>query len=397
MNTQYYQLILDNISDIAWFIDKDGKFVVVNNAFLDLYKIKKSDIIGKTYFDILDSSTADKYNKQNLSVISTRQQLVHETYVELENEGWLEFKWYETILSPAIDPTTHDCVGIVGLGRDISERKQKLQKLREQQEWLKVYFELPIIGMAIITESSQWLNVNEKFCHTLGYSYQELMNTKLVDLISGTSKDEFTQALHGLSQSNLDHVDLELALYRRSGDTVYVHLMIHVIHKVDEEQNQFVIMMEDVTEKRQIEQKLHLANRVIDSSSEAIMITDHRSEIVRVNEAFTTLTGYEEKEVLGRNPRLLQSGRNTKEFYQKMWDSITSTGSWQGEMWDRRKDGSTYPKWMNISSIVRPETQKVSHYVALFSDMTERKRAENKIRYMVYHDTLTGLPNRTLL
>lgn len=397
MDKKHFQTLLDNIADIAWLIDDSGLFLVVNKAFLELYQCSISQIIGKSYFDILDHQTATLYANQDKEAIETKQPQKLEAYIELENSHISESRWIETIITPTFDEKTGDCIGVVGVGHDITERKQQLCQLQEQQEWLKVYFELPIIGMAIISKDSNWLNVNEKLCQILGYSHNELIKNTLIDLIPKSYKSEFTTALTGLSNSQLEHVNLELEIYHRNGEVIYVSLIIHLIKDHEKCNKQFVIMMDDITEKRAVEQKLSLANKVIESSSEAIMITDNKSQIVRVNNAFTSLTGYEESDVLGKNPRLLQSGRNTKEFYQSMWADITQEGTWQGEMWDKRKDGTIYPKWINISAIHRPDTQKVSHYVALFSDITERKRAENKIRYMIDHDSLTGLPNRTLL
>ncbi|OGS90717.1 MAG: hypothetical protein A2Z95_06855 [Gallionellales bacterium GWA2_60_18] len=142
--------------------------------------------------------------------------------------------------------------------------------------------------------------------------------------------------------------------------------------------------------------KLRLAAEVFERGKEGITITDGKGNIIRVNQAFSAITGYSETEVLGKNPRVLQSGRHDKEFYRVMWDSILSTGHWQGEIWNRRKDGHVYPEWLTISRILGTEG-KVEHFIAVFEDITEHKEAEERIQRMAHFDALTGLPNRALL
>jgi diguanylate cyclase (GGDEF)-like protein/PAS domain S-box-containing protein len=131
-------------------------------------------------------------------------------------------------------------------------------------------------------------------------------------------------------------------------------------------------------------------------SDQAIIITDASAKIISVNPAFTQLSGYEFDEVYGKNPNLLSSGLHTAEFYREMWDSLTTLGSWSGEIRDKRKTGEIYPKWLKIIAI-KDEYNKVTHYLSMASDISERKKAEQNIEYFAYYDVLTGLPNRCLL
>ncbi len=131
-------------------------------------------------------------------------------------------------------------------------------------------------------------------------------------------------------------------------------------------------------------------------SQEAMMVTDADGVTLRVNRAFTEVTGYTAEEVVGKNPRVLKSGRHDADFYRAMWQSISQSGSWQGELWDRRKNGEEYPEWLTISA-VRDSKGAITHYVGAHLDITERKKAEEQIKAMAFHDQLTGLPNRTLL
>ncbi len=152
----------------------------------------------------------------------------------------------------------------------------------------------------------------------------------------------------------------------------------------------------DISQRRQEESTLRLAARVFESSGEAIVITDAQANIVSVNHAFVEMSGYTSKEMQGKNPRILSSGRHSADFYRDMWDALNSHGYWQGEIWDKHKDGRVYPKWMSITA-VRDEEGQVVNYVSIARDTTEQTEAERNIHFLAYYDVLTGLPNRTLL
>jgi diguanylate cyclase (GGDEF)-like protein/PAS domain S-box-containing protein len=143
------------------------------------------------------------------------------------------------------------------------------------------------------------------------------------------------------------------------------------------------------------EQNLRIAAAAFESQ-EAMMVTDANRVILKVNRVFSENTGYASEDVVGRTPSMFRSGRHNEVFYRDMWESIRSTGAWQGEIWDRRKDGTVFPKWMTISA-VKDDNGNVTNYVGSHYDITERKLSEVRINELAYFDTLTGLPNRALL
>ena len=157
----------------------------------------------------------------------------------------------------------------------------------------------------------------------------------------------------------------------------------------------FVGMIADITEQRERENEFRLAATVFDIVDEAITVTDSDNLIIAVNPAFTTITGYLPTEVIGKNPKILSSGLQSPEFYKKMWDTLNTSGSWDGEICNRRKDGKTYIEWLSIK-LVRDKNGNISNYVATFSDISARKAEEERMSCLAHYDTITGLPNRNL-
>ncbi len=150
---------------------------------------------------------------------------------------------------------------------------------------------------------------------------------------------------------------------------------------------------QDITDIRLLESQMQLLGSAFHHSGEAIMITDHNNRILTVNAAFTMLTGYSQEEVAGQDPRLLSAGRTSREDYKRMWAAIKEKSFWQGEIWDRRKDGGVYPKWLSVS-VIRDDQGDIRYHVAHFTDVSTERATEAKIHYMAHHDMLTGLNNR---
>ncbi len=155
-----------------------------------------------------------------------------------------------------------------------------------------------------------------------------------------------------------------------------------------------VAVFQDITQRLDEERKLRLAGSVFHSSQQGIIITDSRGEIIQVNPAYCHMTGYEEHELIGQNPRILKSGLQDREFYSDMWRTLKEHGSWNGELYNRRKSGEHYVQWANID-VVRTDQNELL-YVGIASDITELVTARERLSKLAYYDTLTNLPNRVL-
>ncbi|WP_421862060.1 putative bifunctional diguanylate cyclase/phosphodiesterase [Motiliproteus sp.] len=176
------------------------------------------------------------------------------------------------------------------------------------------------------------------------------------------------------------------------------HIEAHGLPQYDEQGNpvRLVGVNWDITPRKRSEQALRQAAALFDSSPEAIIATNTDGVIKMVNRAFTRITGYSSEEAIGQSTRLLKSGRHGKPFYQALWAQLLEQGSWEGELWNRRKNGEVYPEWKHIKAITNEQGETVE-YIAIFSDITERKRQEQHIWRQANYDELTGLANRNLL
>lgn len=155
------------------------------------------------------------------------------------------------------------------------------------------------------------------------------------------------------------------------------------------------VQAEDVTEKRHAEEQLRLAARVIENAAEAILITDDEQRIITANEAFTQITGYSIDDVRGKRPSILSSGHHDSDFYRAMWSQIKASGSWRGEIENKRKNGDLYTEWLTINVIRNNEGEAVN-YVGIFSDISDLREARRQLEFQAMHDPLTQLPNRAL-
>ena len=282
--------------------------------------------------------------------------------------------------------------GMIRLAQTRQEAQEATRKLAEEIEDL--YDNAPC-GYHSLDEEGVITRMNKTELAWIGYSAAELIGIKrFADLLPPASRDMFEEDFRHLKQEGFFH-DREYDLVRRDGSILPVLASASAIRDPNGRYVLSRITVFDYTERRRIEESLRQAATVFSNTNEGIIVTDHEQRIITVNHAFSHITGFEPEDVLGRTPHLLQSGRHDESFYENMTQMLASTGQWQGEIWNRRKDGEIYPAWENIS-VVRDEHGRISHYVAIFSDISAIKNAQARMAHLAHHDALTGLPNRLL-
>ncbi|MBE9560955.1 MAG: PAS domain S-box protein, partial [Proteobacteria bacterium] len=251
----------------------------------------------------------------------------------------------------------------------------------------------------------------------LGYWELDLVNGvlewsdeifRMFDLDPATSEPSYGLFINKIHPEDRERVD---AAYSQSLKTKKAYNIIHrivtnkgirIVHEQcdtdfddDGKPIRSLGMVQDITERVDNLDELRIAATMFRTHS-GIIITDKNGTIVRVNPAFEEMTGYSSKELVGKNPKILKSDRQSKEFYEVMWNKLSATGVWQGELWNTRKDGTLFAEWLTVT-VVKDDAGEVTNYVGTSQDITERKHAETKIEYLAYHDDLTDLANRRLL
>ena len=196
------------------------------------------------------------------------------------------------------------------------------------------------------------------------------------------------------SAKSMSHWKTDYRIVRPDGEVRWLHVDA-VPEKADDGQITWFGFVTDVSATKAMESELRIAAATFESQ-EGILITDAAGTILRVNRAFTRITGYQETDVVGRRPSVLSSGRHDETFYQQLWQALLRDGVWSGEIWNRRQNGDIFAEWVTISA-VRDADGETSHYVASFTDVTERKETEQRIHHLAFFDPLTNLPNRRLL
>ncbi len=212
---------------------------------------------------------------------------------------------------------------------------------------------------------------------------------ELIELVSAEARAQLPDLWMEKVRTSLNSRSIE------SIEILSLKKVFSILAIKDAESKLFTIYAWEITEQKRYEEQLLLMASVFENSLEGITITDPEGNIEKVNPGFAAITGYSAEEVIGRNPRILKSDRHDEIFYKSMWESIISTGEWHGEIWNRRKSGEVYPEWLSITAI-RNYQGEVSHFVAVFHDISELKHNEEKLEFQAFHDALTELPNRIL-
>ena len=286
-----------------------------------------------------------------------------------------------------------DVPALVVVVRDISQLKATQQQLQISEEKFARAFHASPDGLLISRmRDGLLIEANEGFSRITGYSFDEAARQSTLSLgiwADPTDRERMVQSIreHGSVR------DMIARVRTKSGQLRLCELSAQPLPLGGEDC--LLTIARDITERQQMQEELQQAATVFESTAEGVMITDLEQRITAVNRAFTEITGYAETEALGQKPSLLASGQHDQAFYNAMWHCLASNGHWQGEIWNRRKNGELYPEWLTISA-VRNANNQITHFVGVFADISSLKHAQARLDHQAHHDPLTGLPNRLL-
>ncbi len=281
------------------------------------------------------------------------------------------------------------------LRRHAVHYRQAQETLAASEERLRLALDATHDGLWDLDIATQRVFYSESYSALLG-----LDNTAL-----GDTREQWAAYLHPDDRQrvlqqievNLQHADYQNTYRMRHADGSYrwIHSRGRLLRDEKGQPQRFIGIASDITRQRALNDSLRQAAAVFDATQEGVLVTNAEQRIVHVNPAFSRITGYSNEEILGQHPTLLKSGRHDAAFYHSLWQALESRGAWSGEVWNRRKSGEIYPQWQCIR-VIHDEQGNISHYVAVFSDITALKRSQRELDYLAHHDPLSNLPNRLL-
>jgi diguanylate cyclase (GGDEF)-like protein/PAS domain S-box-containing protein len=282
------------------------------------------------------------------------------------------------------------CTRVIRMELALQESEERLRLVLEGAEL--AFWDWDIVKGCV--------NRNKMWAEMLGYTLEEINHStkQWTDFIHPDDREKAIKSIHDTLDGLIKVHKIEYRMLHKDGSVKWVLDHANVVKR---DENGKPIRMSgthsDISEQKQAEIELHVAATVFESQ-EGMIITDSAGIILKINRAFTKITGYYAADVIGKTPRVLQSGLHDDVFYDLLWESINSTGEWKGEIWNKRKNGEIYPEWLTITAVKSHDDDVVvTHYVGTLLDITERKNHENQIHQLAFYDSLTDLPNRRLL
>ena len=385
---------LDNTSEFIAMGDRKGTITFVNTAWTKALGYSEEELVGKPFDDVLSPNNP----------IGLSGEILFKT---LEG-GWTgeclhrrkDGSELPVLLStgPVLNGD-RGVIGVFGIARDITARKKAEQEILLKNILLEAQAEATLDGILAVDEANRIILFNQQFAKLWGIGPAVLSlggdDSYLLGHVLQQVQDssQFLDRIRYLYEHRDERAHDEIRL--RNG-TVLDRYSAPLVDSVRRYCGR-IWYFRDVTERIKAQERLQLWSQVLDQSTEGIFICDPQERILLVSKAFERLTGYSNEEVLGQTPRILHSGRQDRAFYSTMWKSIQEEGAWQGEIWNRRKNGEVYPEWLSVSAVRDRRDGPIKHYVGIFSDITAHKKDQERMLYKAHHDALTDLPNRILL
>jgi diguanylate cyclase (GGDEF)-like protein/PAS domain S-box-containing protein len=377
-----HQALMKSALEGIHIMDMQGNIMEANDTFCRM--------LGYTQEEITKLNVADwdaHWSRQELLELIRKNSLQSASFetVHRRKDG--------TLFDVEVSTTGVEIAGLnyqYASSHDITGRKKIEQELRDNERKLRMLMDNAADAVFVADpRTERWVYINERFKNLLGYSDEELLAGNIYDLVTPAFRDIYRERFRSIVNSGRV-LTREIQLNRKDGSRMPLEM-----NAVTLPDGTVYGSCRDITERKKNEEGQRIAAVTFDTQ-EAIMITTPDANILRVNQAFQDITGYSKEEVIGCNPNMLKSGRHDEDFYREMWSELLNSGRWSGEVWDRRKDGSIYPKLMTITAVY-DDNRKLTHYVAVFRDISNRKKSEQEIHRLAFYDALTKLPNRRLL
>ncbi|MFO7595015.1 MAG: PAS domain S-box protein, partial [Desulfocurvibacter africanus] len=385
---QFAQCAFDHASLMIFWLDESGRILYANETATRTLGYTAEELRSLSYCDI--DPVCQELGRPNIWKSLGRQKSL-EFETRFRSKTGLVFP--VEISSNLVDFEGREQHVIYA--RDISARKRTEDIQRQSKEFFRVIFHGVYDAIIIHNRDGGIADVNEKMLDLYGLTREEALAASITEHLS--APDNQVETLVELWKQVLEGHPRFFewkAIRPRTGEVFDVEVYLRRIPFGDDD----VIManIRDISERRKAEHEQLLAAKVYQNSVEGITVTDSDGHIISVNPAFSKITGYTAEEAMGQNPRILKSHLHDEAFYKAIWQSLNNVGQWEGEIWNRRKNGEVYPEWLSISSVI-DESGRLQNYVAVFHDITEIKASQEKVRHQAHHDVLTGLPNRLLL
>jgi diguanylate cyclase (GGDEF)-like protein/PAS domain S-box-containing protein len=380
--------IIDTAPLRIFWKDTNSCYLGCNPAFAkDAGAALPEDIIGKDDYQLAWKEQAGRYRADDRKImISGRSRI---SYDEPQTTPDRQQIWLRTSKIP-LRNHNNKIIGVLGIYEDITRQKEIETALRK----LFLAVEQSPSSIIICDLNAKIEYVNPAFSRETGYSLSEALGQNPRFLSAGKTPQETYNAMWAALKEG-EAWQGELINRRKDGSEYIESALISPVRQADNHISHYLAIKENISRRKQAEAELRIA-AVAFEAQEGMVITDAERIIIRINHAFTHITGYTAQEAVGQRLTLLKSGRHSQAFYSTMWASIQDIGSWQGEVWSRRKNGEIYPEWLTLTA-VNGEDGKPIHYVGTMTDITLRKAAEDEIERLAFFDPLTQLPNRRLL
>ena len=385
---------LEKVQEGVALADAQRHLTYVNEAFEKLTGYSRAELIGKTC-SMLQGPKTDGQTIQDIRDCLSALQPFSGELLNYRKDG--STFWNAVSITPILD-TDGRPIEFFGVQHDVTAEREAALALKKSEEQLRLVLKGSNDGLWDWDPVTDTTERSPEWYRMLGYEPGELTTVRANwgDVVHPDDLAPVRAQLDGLLAGQQERYAMELRIRHKDGHYITALSRGYILRDERGKPLRVCGTTTDLTKQKEREARLNLAATVFMQSREGITMTDAQQRIIMANKAFTEITGYTEAEVLGKDPRVLSSGRQNAEFYRAMWQSIEERGHWEGEIWNRRKDGTLYCQWLAVSAM-RDDKGQVTHYVGNFSDLSDAKAAETRIQWLSQFDALTGLPNATLL